>query len=226
MTNDADAYLLDFPGLSRCFAYPSAGCDRPGPALVADVFEAFAPLLRPLALDLLLVAYRGEDQDAVSLRHPFWFIVDAAAQAEMNLTPWTEAVSCREVDAITPTTIEALISNAIGSEELEPDIVATWDQIRVHATELRLPALLADREVLEIAEPGGAFGANVHHRDGAAWVRGGSRGGNPVPVTLTFTGWSLEITTYWSLWAAGGAGVQDLNAAIATLIARGWICRE
>lgn len=225
MKYQADGRLLVFPGVSRRLACPAATDNGPNVALVAEAIAAFAPLLRPLSVDLLLLAYKGEDQEVVPLQNPSWFIVESVAQSEMQLAPSTQGAVCRSVNVVTPDAITSLIEEALAAEKLGPDAVGTWKEIRVYGTEVRLPTALANRDVLEIAEPGSAFGVRVQHFADGAWVRGAFRGGDLPPIQLTLTGpfLGLKITTYWSLWAPGGSGELDLNAAIDALVARGWV---
>lgn len=225
MNPHSDGYQLAFPGMSWRFGH-SGDPDRDhwaSSGLVADVLAAFTPLLRPLSTDIILFAYRSETLESISLRQPFWFIVDSTAEAELALAPSAEKSSHRRIGEITPDSIESEIGKAFATEELGPDAVGVWKEIRVYAAEICLPALLSDRSVLELEQPGGAFGVDVHHRKDGAWVRGAFHQ-STLPLQLTLTGQfpELRITTYWSIWAPGGSGERDLNAVIEALAARGW----
>jgi hypothetical protein len=224
VAREFDGYLVEVPGILQRLAWPSD--EEPqaaaAAALVAEVVAAFAPLLRPLSIDVLLRAHLCDPYVEVPLARPFWFAATAAAE---SVEPSTEGAIQRRVDSLTPDAIEALINDAAAAEKLGPDVVWTWDEIRIYAVEVRLPAALARRDVLSLRVTGGDIGVEVEHRNDGAWIRSTQSPSDSPPFELSMTGQfpKLNITTCWSLWTPGGPGEADLNGVIATLLARGWI---
>lgn len=228
MTMEFDGYVLDFPGITRTLSWP-VDAEFEGVAtlgVVADVIAAFAPLLRPQSIDVLLRAYHRDTQEEVPLTHPFWFAATTAAEADLSVSPSTGSAVRRRVDVLTPAAVGALINEAVAMEKLGPDVAWTWDEIRIYAVEVRLPDTLADRDVLSLGVTGGDIGAKVERRADGTWVRSPRSPAEALPLELSMTGQfpKLDITTSWSLWAPGGPGEPDLNAVIDTLLSRGWTC--
>jgi hypothetical protein len=222
-----DGYSLDMPGMSRYFRLP--GVDNlEGPASIVPVCRALSALdalLRPLLIDILLHAFRREEQDAVPLPQPFWFAVHAEAERALGLTPSTEGEPpVRRLDALTPDAIESVFLDAIAANPIPPDTVITWQEFRIYATEVALPASLAERDVLSIGPEGYSFGVPVVRRADGAWVRGPHSRGELPPFSLHFTAPFVRarLTTYWSIWTPDGAGGADVDRAIRALDAAGW----
>jgi hypothetical protein len=224
-----DGDFLDMPGVSRSFGLPGAedleGQDSIAP--VCDALRALGKLVRPLSIDLVLRAYRRHDQDAVPLRHPFWFIVDRAAEQELGLRPGTSGPEVRRVDALDPESLETVMAEALAAESRGPEVVIGWDEIRIDATEVRLPASLSEREVLTIGPAGFAFGVAVRHRSDGAWIRGPRSVGELPAIQVGFSGPFVRarITTYWSIWTPQGVGGREIDEAGSQLTKLGWKLR-
>ena len=223
-----DGYLLEFPGLTQTLTWPNGEFEGANAVhVIADVVAAFAPLLRPLSIDVLLWACRRDTQAQVDLVHPFWFAATTATQADPHVGPSTSRSVCRRVEAITPATIKALISEAVALEKLDPEVVWTCEEIRIYTVEIRLPDVFADRDALSLAVTRGDVGAKIERRTDGAWIYSPRSPGDEAPLEVTMTGGdsvpTLNIITHWSLWAPGGPGEPDLNAVIDALVAQGWV---
>jgi len=222
-----DGYSLDMPGMSRYFALPGVD-DLEGQASIEPVcraFTALAPLVRPLSIDILLHAFRRDEQDAVALPRPFWFIAEAEAATSLGLVPSTGGdPAVRHVVALTPAALAGVMAEALAANPVPGDVVITWEEIRVNATEVRLPASLAEREVLTIGPDGYSFGVPVQRKLDGAWVRGPLSKGELPPMRLFFSGpfVTARLVTYWSLWTPHGPGGPDVDNAVTALDAAGW----
>jgi hypothetical protein len=226
MTHPFDGHVIESPGVTRTLAWP-ADDEIEGAqavALAADVIAAFAPLLRPLSIDVLLQAFRRDTREPVALAHPHWFAVTSAAHAALQLAPSTQHAVQRTVDAIVPDAVTSLMLDALLAEDLGPDVAGRWDEVRMYANEVRLPDALADRPFVGLQVPGGDIGVPIDRRADGSWV-GVRSAFEPSPIELLMTGQfvRLHITTTWSLWSPGGIGEPDLLAVIDALVARGWI---
>lgn len=126
-----DGYSLDLPGMSRYFALPGVD-DLEGQASIEPMCRAFAalgPLVRPLSIDSLLHAFRRDEQDAVALPRPFWFIAEAEAAALLGLVPSTGGdPAVRHVDALTPAALAGVMGEALAANPVPEHVVITWEE--------------------------------------------------------------------------------------------------
>jgi hypothetical protein len=224
---ELDGYSLDMPGLTRSLCFP-CNADVEGLASIEPVCRALAalrPWVRPLSIDVLLHAYGRDEGPSVELAHPFWFAVEAEAEASLRLEPSTGGEPfVRRLAEVTPHAIEGLMAEALEANPQPADIVVKWDEIRIFATEVRLPASLADREALVMGPEDNSFAVPVRRRADGAWIRGPRSIGDLPPISLLFSGpfVSGRLTTYWSIWTPDGAGGADVERAIRALDAAGW----
>jgi hypothetical protein len=221
-----DCEYLDMPGVSRYFGLPGAedleGQDSIAPVCAA--LQALGELVRPLSIDLVLRAYRRDDQDAVALRRPFWFLVEKAAEQELGLRPGTTSPEVRRVEVVNPEALAALMAEALAAESQDPEVVIGWDEVLIDATEVKLPTSLARKDVLTIGPEGYSFGVPVRHRPDGAWIRGPRSVGELPALQLAFNGPFVRarLTSYWSIWTPEGSGAHDLDQASSQLAKLGW----
>lgn len=184
------------------------------------------PLLRPQSMDLLLHGFDRDTGEIAVLTQPHWFATTPTAEADLYVAPSTGSPICRRFDALTLTTIKALIETAFAAQK-SGSYFLTWKEIRAEAVEVRLPDVFAERNELSLEVTRGEIRVNVERRLDGAWVRGPKSPADALPLKLSMTGGdyvpNLDITTYWSLWAPGGAGEGDLNRVIDALITLGWV---
>src|SRR5262249_59356646 len=133
-------------------------------ALAADVVAAFAPLVRPLAIDVLLRAYHRDSGEPIKLAHPMWFAVTTIGDVALGLQPSTGGPIRREVDALTPGAVRALIDEAVRGEGLAAEVAWSLDEVRMFDSEVRLPAGFADCAHVLLEVPGGHVGIPIDHR--------------------------------------------------------------
>jgi hypothetical protein len=228
---EIDGYSLGMPGLSRSLAFPSND-DLEGLASIEPVCRALAalrPWVRPLSIDLILHAFGRDAGPAVELARPFWFTAEAEAEATLGLVPSTGGEPVvRRVAELTQHAVEKLMAEALEANRQPDGVVVKWDEVRIFATEVRLPASLAARDLLVIGPEDNSFGVPVKHRADGAWVRGPRSMGELPPMALLFSGpfVSGSLTTYWSLWTPDGVGGGDVDAAITELDTVGWKLRH
>jgi hypothetical protein len=225
--SEFDGYSLDLPGVTRSLAFP-CNDDLEGLASIEPVCRALAalrPWIRPLSIDLLMHAFERDEGPSVELAHPFWFAVEAEAEATLGLVPSTGGEPVvRRAGELTPRALEKVMADALEANRQPDGVVVKWEEIRIFATEVRLPASLADRDMLVMGPEDNSFGVHVKHRADGAWVRGPHAMGELPPMSLVFSGpfVSGRLTTYWSIWTPDGAGGCDLDAAVAQLEVAGW----
>lgn len=109
--------------------------------------------------------------------------------------------------------------------------IATWTELRVGATQVRLPMplemTLEGAEEIGLADRAGIATVPLLRRGAEVWVAGPQRPsmlyaplelhvGNDAGL-LTFT-----VSTSWSIWVDRGPGLSDLRAAAARLAGDGW----
>jgi hypothetical protein len=228
---EMDGYSLDMPGLTRSLGFP-CNDDLEGLASIEPVcraLEALRPWIRPLSIDLLLHAYGRDEGPAVELPRPFWFGVEAKAESALGLEPSTGGEPIvRRVDEMTPKALERLMAEALEANPLPEDVVVRWDEVRIFATEVRLPDSLSTRDMLVMGPEDNSFAVPVEHRADGVWVRGPRSMGELPPMSLMFSGpfVSADLATYWSIWTPNGVGGSDVDAAIAGLDAVGWKLRR
>jgi hypothetical protein len=222
-----DGYSLDMPGLSRDFA-PSGEDAIEGVSSIEPVcraLEALAPVVRPLSIDILLHAFRRDGEEAPPLPRPFWYAVEAEAETALGLEPSTGGgPTIRRVDLLTPQAVRGVMAEAVAANPAGADMVVTWSEIRIFATEVRLPEALATRDVLSIGPEGYSFGVPVRRRSDGAWVRGPLSTGDLPPMRIFFAApfVTARIVTYWSIWTPQGQGGLDFERAVMALDAAGW----
>lgn len=226
MSVEFDGYLIEHPGFERSFTWPTDQAPEGSTAasLVAGVLAAFTPLLRPLSIELVLRAYRREPYEPVHLAQPFWFLMTSGREAELSIWCTSDKFHRRSVDALTPAVVEGLINEAGEAQKLDTAHVWTWQEVRIHSVEVRLPNALSRRDVLSLEVTGGDVGVAVIHRDGEAWISGLDCRSDLQPFELFISQEvpTLDITTCWSLWMPGGPGEPDLDVVSKALTARGW----
>ena len=221
MKGEIDGYFIE-AAVPRALVLPGVEVERDTAAtLAAEILRGLAPLVRPLSFDLVVLAYSRDDEAAVDIVQPLWFVVEGGAEIELGLKPHTRSPTIRRVEQLGPETVDAFIREATGS--VRADAVATYQWLASDGVEVRLPASLTDRDVLDLGIPVSAV-VPVIHRNGGAFARGPRRGElAPLSIKLTGPGPRLTITSNWSLWAPGGPGEADLEAIIDGFVARGWL---
>src|SRR5262245_21540743 len=122
-----DGWLLDHPveigRLVRPLDEALEGVTSAEP--VVEALTAFARLLTPLSLDVVLLAYERESQRPVPLRQPLWFAVDRVAERELGLAPSTTNPSHSMVDRLTPGAARRVLVDAFSPEDHGPDVLVT-----------------------------------------------------------------------------------------------------
>lgn len=226
MSVEFDGHLIEHPGFERSLTWPTDQAPEGGAAasLVADVLSAFRPLLRPFAVEVVLRAYRREPYEPVRLAQPFWFFMTSGREDELGVWCTSDKFHRRSVDALTPAAVEALINEAGEAQKLDTAHAWTWQEIRIHSVEVRLPNALSQRDVLLLETTAGDIGITIVHRDDGVWISGLDCRTDLQPFELSISQEvpTLDITTCWSLWMPGGPGESDFDAVVNSLVARGW----
>jgi hypothetical protein len=226
MSSHFDGHVLDFPGVSTEVASPQdelEGAATAGP--VVEALMAFAPILRPLVVDVSLWAYRREDHSAVDVRNIHWSLVERDAISALRIDTNSADRVYRVIERVSHEAVGPFIAEAIAAEQFPADVISTWFQVNARAAEIKVPESLSHQEYLSLAVPPGDIGARIHRRPDGAWIRPPySSDHGPLELVLAnHFGFSLTATAYWSIWAPGGPGAMDVEKAVNELVARGWI---
>lgn len=205
-------------------------------ALAVDAVERMAGLLRPLAVEVTFAcADRVSTYPRANPTPPRRVLLLVPEDLPDGVEPgsvYTDALR-----QVVPELDRATVLGAVdgGLDQACPggdDLMTTWVDLLVTATEVRLPdattARLGGAGELTLAAGAGTVTAPVAARDGVAWVAGprpARATQAPVEVAVRNEAGLLTLTvaTRWSLWAWDGAGAEDLRAVEAGLRAAGWV---
>lgn len=201
--------------------------------LALSATEAFAGgWLEPLAWELYIACRDTEtwytDTNCVPpLAH--WLLRKERVLPGVRVDTLYAAQVAETIDVLRPEAVEAWITEALRQEcPGAPGSVPAWSSLRSRAVRVKLPDELhmAGRETLGVDCYAGLIQIPLEREPGGVWVSGPLEDpgiGPPVELSLENQDGSLSIHIQgsWRLWLDDNAGREQVDAAVARVLALG-----
>ncbi|WP_157554205.1 hypothetical protein [Nocardia crassostreae] len=198
---------------------------------LSAMFGFLAVFCRPLALDLSL-SYWDDEYDMLirsSRLSPGYKMLRCATLPNgVVIDPWWVGQKIHPVAELNYSTASDFMKYALESDPAdESGLKVGWEALWARSMMVRLPSgCETTSDTVFVRCNQSVIDHSVEVINGGQWVCGPQQMNRPSPivrqVTRDFGILTLQVSINWSVWTPSGAGFDDIQSGISTLLDSGW----